>query len=582
MHTLSSNVKESNEEIDDYSEHLSLNGGTPRSDAGRTATGISTLDGDRDPSSIKLQGVIVEPNSNDDQNFLHPLPHYMDEDDFSSSPIRPYVILLAFFACLNSCNLGYDTGAMGGAALTMQDEMGWSDNQTEIYIGCVNILAIFGSLLASPLCDWLGRRRAFFNSSIMFLIGMTGTTFSNNYVTALFFRIFIGLAVGLGLAIDPLYISEISPKQHRGRLVAFSEIAINFGILLGYIANYVFYKYFHNNDGADWRSVVGLGMIIPSIIIYLTLSGTLPESPRWLIGQNRLEEAKEILVRTYPDGTDIDKVVQIIKEDINYIKETELPGWGPIFCPSSAVKLMLLAGVGLAASQQINGEEAFIYYSPKILEQAGFESRDKNFLMTVVIGCVKLIFIFIAAFTSDDAGRRPLLLFSIAGMTACLVSLSFTIQNQKLSAITVTIMCCYMAFFSIGSGPLTWLGVSEVFPTVIRAKAMSLATSVNRLVAALVTMTQMTLTNLMGSRYYFIMFGIFAFISGIYIYIFFPETKGRSLEEITVFFEEQAEKLEKEKMNKKRKNRFDNNNHSESYHNTNTSDDNARDESLSN
>merc|ERR1712137_197880 len=195
--------------------------------------------------------------------------------------------------------------------------------------------------------------------------------------------------------------------------------------------------------------------------------------------------------------------------------------------------------------------EAFVYYTPEILEDAGFEEEQK-YLMTVVIGCVKLIFIFIAAFTSDESGRRPLLLLSIAGMTVCLISLSFTIENTKLSAITVTIMCCYMAFFSVGSGPLTWLGVSEVFPTVIRAKAMSLATAVNRLVAASVTMTQVTLTKLLGSRNYFILFGILAFISGIYIYIFFPETKGRSLEEITVLFEERAAALQKKRIEKKR------------------------------
>ena len=214
----------------------------------------------------------------------------------------PYnVKLFAFCAALNSCNLGYDIGVYTGAGDHIQDDLDLTDTELEIFIGAVNVFAMIGSLWSGLASDWYGRRRTFQLAALIFIIGCSLTALAQNYLVLMTGRMFVGLGVGSGLAIDPMYISEISPASQRGYLVTWSELAINFGIVLGFSSLLV---YAPIQDDIQWRIMVGTGTIFPLLMIYLTYK-VMPESPRWLVAKGRLDEAAVTLVLLNDEGEDL-------------------------------------------------------------------------------------------------------------------------------------------------------------------------------------------------------------------------------------------------------------------------------------
>ena len=182
------------------------------------------------------------------------------------------VLIVAGIAALNSANLGYDIGVMAGAALRVQDDWSLSDVKVEVLVGILNACAIAGAAVAHYVVDRLGRRRTFTVSSAVFIVGVLGMACSVNYAMLLLFRVVTGLGVGVGLSVDPVYIAEVAPPHARGALVSWSEIAINVGILLGFVAAWCFADV--SSDTA-WRAMLALGAILPSVLFVLTLTVTI-------------------------------------------------------------------------------------------------------------------------------------------------------------------------------------------------------------------------------------------------------------------------------------------------------------------
>ena len=198
------------------------------------------------------------------------------------------VLIVAGIAALNSANLGYDIGVMAGAALRVQDDWSLSDVKVEVLVGILNACAIAGAAVAHYVVDRLGRRRTFTVSSAVFIVGVLGMACSVNYAMLLLFRVITGLGVGVGLSVDPVYIAEGAPPHARGALVSWSEIAINVGILLGFVAAWCFVDV--SSDTA-WRAMLALGAILPSVLFVLTLT-VMPETPRWLVQKGRRGPAR--------------------------------------------------------------------------------------------------------------------------------------------------------------------------------------------------------------------------------------------------------------------------------------------------
>jgi len=361
------------------------------------------------------------------------------------------------------------------------------------------------------------------------LVGLTVQAFATCFGILMLGRALVGLAVGFGLAVDPLYIAEVSPAGHRGRLTSWPEIAINFGILLGFFINWLLADV---DRAINWRIMIALGGILPTVLLILSMK-VMPESPRWLLGRGRLDEATEVLKSTHPAGEDVASVVEAIRYEIEEDQSNGRIGWNTVLCPDKVTFKMLLIGVGVAFAQQVNGSESVVAYSPTIFKRAHVATSDEElFAATMLVGFTKTAFILLAAHVMDTKGRRPLLIFSTTAMTVSLAALSLAMALD-ISWLSVVAICSFVATFSLGIGPITWLLAAEIFPSEIRAKAMSLATFTNRVTSGTVATTFLPLSDALGGQaQYFGLFAALTALTAIGICVIVPETKQRTLEQL--------------------------------------------------
>jgi len=466
----------------------------------------------------------------------HEGEHRFDHGSIAALKITRATKLYAFCAALNSCNLGYDIGVNTGAGMLLQESLALTDVQLEVFMGSLNLFAMVGALSSHWISDRLGRRWSFRIAAVVFIFGTVIQSGAGGYASLMFGRAFVGLGVGFGLAVDPVYISEISQAAHRGQLVTWSEIATNIGIVLGFLSGLFFSSV---DENVAWRLMFSLGAILPCFVIYFS-TFVMPESPRWLVAKNREGEAREVLKMIYPDGYDVGVIVNEIKDTIEKESIAEhAVGWDVILFPSPAFKRMLMVGVGTAIAQQAVGIDAIQYFLVYILSESGIESRNAQMLILVVLGLIKLGVIVIAGHLFDRKGRRPLIMVSLLGCAVSLfiVSMSF-IGGASSEAMAIFGLALYLAFFSIGMGPGAWLIPSEVFSTMIRAKAMSVATFMNRVTATIMSSTFLSVAQAMSWSGFFIMMSIVCLIILAWMYVYLPETKGRPLEDMSQYFAE--------------------------------------------
>jgi len=242
----------------------------------------------------------------------------------------------------------------------------------------------------------------------------------------------------------------------------------------------------------------------------------------------------------YPDGYDVGLIVREIKEGIEKESIAEhAVGWNILLFPSPAFKRMLLVGVGIAISQQAVGIDAIQNFLVYILDEMGIKSRSAQAGILIVLGLIKLAVIFLAGWLFDRKGRRPLFIISLLGMSVSLLLVSFGfLGNARSEGLAVFGLALYLAFFSVGMGPGAWLIPSEVFSTLIRAKAMSVAAFMNRATATVMSSTFLSVANAMSWFGFFIMMSVVCLIILAWVWIYMPETKGRPLEEMSQYFAE--------------------------------------------
>mmetsp|Transcript_1750 Transcript_1750/g.2264 ORF Transcript_1750/g.2264 Transcript_1750/m.2264 type:complete len:498 (+) Transcript_1750:99-1592(+) len=454
--------------------------------------------------------------------------------DVKTQKVNAFVYVCTTLACLSSILLGYDIGVMSGAIVYMERDLDLSDVNEEVIISSLNLFSILGAFLGGHFANIYGRRKTIGISALVFFGGAILMAMTKLLTVIILSRVLLGIAAGTGLLIAPLYTAELAPSHVRGKLVTFAEISINCGILLGYLVAFLFR---HLPDDKAWRLMVGLGSV-PSLMLFIGIC-IMPESPRWLVEHERIEEARQVLKTVRDDENLVEDELQGIIDDINEEKrEMTKSSWLQIMFPCCVttpkfIKRALYIGVGVSMFQQATGNEAAVYYTPKVFRQAGL-SDNMVLLCTIFVGLSKVSFIFISTFSLDRVGRRPLLLTSAITMTITLYGLCLAFALKNATIMTIVFQCLFCASFSIGWGPCVWVIMSEIFPLSIRSRAMGLCTMINRLLSGTVALTFLSLQKLLTPAGTWLFFAIISTLSIIFVYTI-PETKGKTLEEITQF-----------------------------------------------
>ncbi|KAL6643257.1 hypothetical protein ACP70R_021438 [Stipagrostis hirtigluma subsp. patula] len=463
-----------------------------------------------------------------------------------------YAVACSIIGSIISILMGYDTGVMSGAMLFIKEDLKTNDTQVQVLAGILNVCALVGSLTAGRVSDWVGRRRTISLAACIFLAGSVLMGLSPNFGTLLAGRCVAGVGVGYALMIAPVYATEIASAEIRGSLTSLPEICISFGILLGYVANYLLAKL---PLVYGWRAMLGLGAL-PSVALAVGVLA-MPESPRWLVMQGRAEEALIVLRRVCDTASDADVRLAEIKAAAG-LADDSAPGapapnssgkgvWKELFLhPTPPVRRIVVAALGVHFFQHLTGIEAVVLYSPRIFKAAGIASRSEVLAATIGVGVTKTVFILTAILLVDRVGRRPLYLSSLAGIIGSLACLGLGLTVVERSAphhaapwavaLAITTVFTFIASFSVGVGPITWAYSSEVYPLRLRAQGASVGVAINRVMNAGVSMTFVSLYEAVTIGGAFFLFAGLAVVAAAFFFFLCPETQGRPLEEIEEVF----------------------------------------------
>jgi len=442
------------------------------------------------------------------------------------------VLLIAVIAATGGLLFGFDTGVISGALPFLKEYWQLSDKQIEWVTTTVLLGAVLGALTSGKLSDFLGRKKMIIVNAIIFSIGALGCALAGNIDVLIVMRVVVGIAIGITSYVAPMYIAEISPTRRRGALVTLNQLMITIGILVSYVADFIF-----SNDAnlQSWRWMFAIGFV-PALILLIGMF-FLPESPRWLIGKNRLEEGKKILAQV-EDPDLVEKTFLDLKEDVA-IAATHKMHATEILKPW--LRPALIITVGIFFFQQFSGVNTIIYYSPMIFKMAGIVSNTTSIIPSVIIGGVNVLACLLSVFLLDRVGRRKLYLIGISGMipSLALLGLCFYFKDAlgaSLPLFSVLSIVCYIIFIAISLAPLGWLLISEVFPLEVRGVGMSIGSLSHWSFNAIISFTFLSLIHSIGIAATFWSYSIICIAGLVWGYYYIPETKGKSLEEIEKFW----------------------------------------------
>jgi sugar porter (SP) family MFS transporter len=434
-----------------------------------------------------------------------------------------FVVRIAVLAALGGFLFGYDTGVVSGALPYMTKALHLGSFGQSWVVGSLLLGAVCGAVLSGWLADALSRKWTKVLSGCIYTAAALWSAFAPDITVLAAARFVLGLAVGTASFVAPMYISEQSPRHLRGGMTTFNQFMITLGILVAYIADFAL-KGFSDN----WRWMLGFGAV-PGVALAVGML-TVPHTPRWLVQQDRRDDAEAVLRRSRP----ADDVEGEVDDIVDVAQAQHAAGLRRLL--SKRIRPLLLVGVALAIFQQIIGINTVIYFGTTILHYAGF-STNVSVGKTVYLGVINWAFAGIALLLLDRVGRRPLLITGTVGTVIGLVVLGWyfhmgpAFQHQYAWVALAAIMF-YLASFEISLGPVFWLMISELYPLRIRSKAMAVATVFNWGFNFLVSYFFLSLTDAVSKAGTFWLYAFFGVCAVAFMVWKVPETKNRSLEEI--------------------------------------------------
>jgi SP family arabinose:H+ symporter-like MFS transporter len=439
-------------------------------------------------------------------------------------------------AALGGFLFGFDTAVISGCVGFLEDQFALTAWTKGYVVSSALIGCICGAAVAGWLSDRFGRRSVLMLAGVLFFVSAVVCMLPRDVPTLIVARWVGGLGVGIASMLSPLYISEISPPGVRGALVAMYQLAITVGILVAYFSNAAIVAL--GQPAGDltssgfvnwvvvaepWRAMFGTEAIPAAGFILLLLA--VPESPRWLFQRGDEEKSRRILTRVSGEA-EADREIEEIRDAL----AQEQGRLGELLTP--AYRGALLIGILLPLFSQVSGINAIIYYGPDLLEKAGFQLSE-SLGGQVIVGLVNSVFTFVAILLVDRIGRRPLILIGTGGLVISLVWIGLSFWFEVTSGwLVLAPILMFIACFAFSLGPLPWIIISEIFPTRIRGRAMSVGTFTIWAGCLAVAQTFPTLLERLGPSPTFWLYAVLVLPAIPVTWNLLPETKGRTLEEI--------------------------------------------------
>ena len=433
----------------------------------------------------------------------------------SSAPFRNAIV-----AALGGFLFGFDTAVISGVEKSIQHLWMLGDVAHGFTVASALIGTVLGSLVAGYPAEKYGRRRVLQGIGLVYLVTSLVTALTSSWELFVFFRFIGGIGVGASSVVGPMYISEISPAHNRGRLVALFQFNVVSGILIAFVSNYLLF-----GIGEEaWRWMLGV-QAFPAFLFF-ALVFLVPESPRWLVKNNQIAEAKKVFGEI--GEADPNTAVKTILDSLHYEEGMKKES---VF--NGRYNKPILYVVALAMFNQLSGINAIMYYAPRIFEMTGL-AKDTALLQAVSIGVTNMIFTLLAISVIDKFGRKTLLIVGSFGMVLFLGLVARAFYTQDFGGYDVMFyLVGFIAFFAFSQGAVIWVFMSEIFPNKVRAQGQTLGSFTHWIMAAVISWTFPVLAESENGGFYsFLLFAFMMFVHGIFVWKVLPETKGKSLEGI--------------------------------------------------
>ena len=446
---------------------------------------------------------------------------------------KSFLFKVIFVSTFGGLLFGYDTGVINGALPFMSETLGLNSFTEGLVASSLLLGAALGAVFGGRLADYSGRRNNILLLAVIFFFATVGCTLAPNVTVMVIFRFLLGLAVGGASVTVPSYLAEMSPAESRGRMVTQNELMIVSGQLLAFVINAILGNTMGHHDHV-WRYMLIIAAL-PAIFLFFGML-KLPESPRWLVSKQKNNEALQVLNKIRAE-----KQAKSELNDIKSIYEKETQRTRATMKDMAVpwVRRILFIGIGIAVVQQITGVNSIMYYGTEILKNAGFDT-GAALIGNIANGVISVLATFVGIWLLGKVGRRPMLLTGLLGTTSALLLIgifSITLEGSAaLPYVVLSLTVLFLAFQQGAISPVTWLMLSEIFPTRLRGLGMGVTVFCLWIVNFLIGLMFPVLLATIGLSTTFFVFVALGILAMTFVVKFLPETKGLSLEQLEEYF----------------------------------------------
>src|SRR6266404_4242664 len=433
--------------------------------------------------------------------------------------LNPNLLKATAVGALGGLLFGFDTAVIAGTTHSLTLAYGLTPRQLGFTVSVALIGTVIGAMSAGIPGQKYGARETLRVLAVFYVLSALGCAFAWNWETLLLARLLGGLGIGGSSVLGPVYIAELAPAKIRGRLVGMFQINIVIGILLAYLSNFAIAQI--GLGATEWRWQFGVAAI-PALLFLVMLFG-IPQSPRWLVTQKRVDEAHEVLRNMGAEDSENE-----LQEIVNSVHLESLEKDEPLFSRKHRYPIFLAITIGMF--NQLSGINAILYYLNDIFAAAGF-SKLSGDLQAVAVGGMNLLATLLGMSVIDKLGRKTLLLIGSVGTALCLAGVARIFLTHQHQDYLLWFLVAYIAFFAISQGAVIWVYISEVFPNRVRAKGQALGSSSHWIMNAIIAYTFPQLARSSGA-YPFMFFSAMMIVQFFVVLFFYPETKRVSLEQM--------------------------------------------------